>query len=219
MELSGAERGRGAKVGGAIAVALGLGAAGPGWGWTPTDFFSACAEDCAFSVFGGNYVDNSLGQVIVTKPQPPMTWDYDTGDHFVGATFSRRTRLYWGHVTFEPEIGVGQRFGRQDETEVWAALFLRYRGFPWDKYLVTTIAASTGLNWASGVSDVEKARARDGAGSQLMHYFAPEVTFALPSAPGSELFFRMHHRSGVFGLVSDAWGGAQYGSIGIRIWF
>ena len=27
----------------------------------------------------------------------------------------------------------------------------------------------------------------------------------------------MHHRSGVFGLVSDAWGGAQYATVGLRV--
>ena len=52
-----------------------------------------------------------------------------------------------------------------------------------------------------------------------MHFFSPEVTFALPSHPGTELVFRMHHRSGVFGLVSDAWGGAQYATVGLRIRF
>ena len=52
-----------------------------------------------------------------------------------------------------------------------------------------------------------------------MHFFSPEVTFALPSRPEVELLFRMHHRSGVFGVVSDAWGGAQYGAIGLRVRF
>jgi hypothetical protein len=204
---------------GAVALFLASSMASPVRAWSPSDFFSPCENDCAFSVFGGDYVENSLGQVIVTKPQPPLTWDYHTDDHIIATAFSRRTRLYWGHVDFEPEIGIGQRFGQQNETEVWAALFFRYHGFPWDKYVITTIAASTGLNWASDVSEVEQERAHDGEGSQLMHYFAPEVTFALPSAPNSQLFLRMHHRSGVFGLVSDAWGGAQYGTIGVRIWF
>ena len=203
---------------GVLLVAM-LALASPALAWTPTDFFSACADDCALSVFTGNYVENSLGQVLIGKPQPPTSWTYRTNDKLVGVAFSRRTREFWGHVTFEPEIGIGQRFGRQDETEFWAALFFRYHGFPWDKYLITTVAASTGFNWATGISAVEKDRADDGEGSQFMHYFAPEITFAAPSAPNTQLFFRMHHRSGVFGLVSDAHGGAQYGSVGLRIWF
>ena len=40
--------------------------------------------------------------------------------------------------------------------------------------MLTTFALSTGLNWASEVTEVEQERAHDGKGSQLMHYFAPE---------------------------------------------
>lgn len=189
--------------------------------WSPEQLIAPCENDCAFTIYSGRYVQNSLGQVMVTSPQPPLTWEYNNSDRLIATAFSRTTggRILWGHVSMEPEIGIGQRYGRQDETEVWAALFFRYHGFPWDKYLVTTVAASTGLNWASDVSEVEQARARDGQGSQLMHFFAPEITLAYPSVPNVQLVLRMHHRSGVFGLVSDAWGGAQYGSVGLRIWF
>ena len=43
----------------------------------------------------------------------------------------------------EPEVGIGQRFGQQSATELWGALFLRYHGFPWDKWIVTTLAWRT----------------------------------------------------------------------------
>ena len=85
--------------------------------------------------------------------------------------------------------------------------------------LVTTVAISTGLNYATGISEMEQERASDGEGSRLMHFFSPEITFALPRRPEVELLFRFHHRSGVFGLVSDAWGGAQYGTVGLRVRF
>ena len=68
-------------------------------------------------------------------------------------------------------------------------------------------------------AEIEQDRAKDGEGSQVMHYFAPEITLALPQAPDIELMFRFHHRSGVFGVVSDAFGGAQYGTVGLRVRF
>ena len=190
-----------------------------GRAWSPMSLFAPCAGDCRVAIFGGNYVENSMGEVLVTSPEPPFSWEYIGGDHFIGTSISRRTATLWNHVDVEPEIGMGQRFGRQDETEVWVALYGRYHGFPWDDYVVTSVALSTGLNWASDVSDVEQERAKDGEGSQVMHYFAPEITFALPSDPNIQLLFRFHHRSGVFGLVSDAFGGAQYGTVGFRIRF
>ena len=70
--------------------------------------------------------------------------------------------------TVEAEVGLGKRFGRQSETEVWGAAYLRYQGFPWDRFLVTSVAVSTGLNYASDISDVERNRARDDTGDRLM---------------------------------------------------
>ena len=184
--------------------------------WFP--WTGPCAGNCATAIYGGWYVDNSMGQVLVTAPETPFTWDYE-GDYLVATTLSRRIARLWSHVDVEPEIGLGQRWGEQSATEVWGAVFFRYRGFPWDTVLVTSAAVSTGFNWASEITEKERGRARDDQGAQLMHFFSPEIAFALPQAPQYELLFRFHHRSGIFGLVSDAWGGAQYGTIGLRVRF
>lgn len=188
----------------------------PAGAWSPYELFAPCTGDCGVAIYGGRYVEDSLVDILF-DPIPPTDWDY-RDDRLIATTVSREVGQVW-RLHLEPEVGIGQRYGEQDETEFWAALYVRYRGFPWDGFVTTSIALSTGLNWATGVSEVEQDRARDGEGSRLMHYFAPEVTFALPSHPDVELLFRVHHRSGVFGLVSDAWGGAQYGTVGFRVRF
>jgi hypothetical protein len=203
-----------ARLGAAAALAL---VAGPAGAW---ELFAPCRGDCGVAVYAGTYVEDSMSEVLVTSPSPPVAWDYAGGDHIVAAALSRRAADLWpGRLTLEPEVGVGRRFGRQDATEAWGALFVRYRGFPWDGRLVTTAAVSTGLNWASSVTGVETDRADGEEGSRWMHFFAPEITFALPSRPEVELLLRFHHRSGVFGLVSDARGGAQYATVGLRFRF
>ncbi len=186
-------------------------------GWTPEALLSPCTGDCSVVVLAGSYVETGMGD-IVTSLSLPNRWDIRREDKLVGMALARRAGRLW-HFDLEPEIGLARRSGLQDETEVWGAVFARYRGFSWDDRLLTTVAVSTGLNWASDISHVERARAHDGHGSRLMHYFAPEITIALPSAPARELVFRFHHRSGVFGLVSDAIGGAQYATVGLRIHF
>jgi hypothetical protein len=192
-------------------------AADPAAAWTPPALFAPCRGDCGVAVYWGPYVNDSLSG-LVTQPRPPTAWDY-SDDYLVATAVSREWVQFGRHLHLEPEVGLGQRYGEQNQTEGWVALFLRYRGFPWDRVLTTSVAVSTGLNYASGVSEVEQERARDGEGSRLMHFFSPEVTFALPSRPDLELLFRFHHRSGVFGLVSDAWGGAQYATVGLRVRF
>jgi hypothetical protein len=206
------------RCGALLAVALGL-AADPAVAWEPSALLAPCRGDCAVAVYAGPYVEDSMGEVLVVSPSPPVNWTYEPDDRLVATAFSRRAAEFGRHFTLEPEIGIGQRFGRQSATEVWGALFLRYHGFPWNGIVLTTAAVSTGLNWASSVTEIEEERARDGEGSRVMHFFAPEITFALPSRPDVELLLRFHHRSGVFGLVSDAWGGAQYATLGLRVHF
>ena len=205
------------RLGRAAALAL-CAACGPAAAWSPRALFAPCAGDCAVAVYGGNYVEDSMIDVLLNEPELPPTWDYKD-DHIAAVAVSRDAATLLGRLHLEPELGVARRFGAQHATELWGALFLRYRGFPWDGLVTTTVAVSTGLNWASGITDVERDRARDGEGARWMHFFSPEVTFALPSRPRTELLFRFHHRSGAYGLLNDAHGGAQYGTVGLRLRF
>ena len=189
--------------------------------WSPSSLFAPCEGTCATSLFAGTYVEDSLAKILVTNPKLPTSWDYQTDDHLIATAVSREAGWLWDkRISLEPEVGIGQRFGRQSATELWGALFVRYHGFPWDHSLVTTVAISTGLNWANTRTAEERDRNQnDGQGSNLLHYLAPEVTFALPSRPDTELMFRLHHRSGIFGLINGAHGGSQYATVGVRVRF
>ena len=46
-----------------------------------------------------------------------------------------------------------------------------------------------------------------------------ELTLGLPSLPQWSASFRIHHRSGAYGLISDAEGGSHYGTVGLRLRF
>lgn len=210
------------RLSGWLAVAVGaLLGASPGIcrGGEPGGLFGPCDGACGVVIYAGGYVEDSLGDDIILSPSLPTSWEYAADDRLIAGAVSREVAHFWRHWALEPEVGLARRFGRQSATEVWGALFFRYSRFPWDRYVVTTAALSTGLNWASEVTEVEASRAQDGEGDRLMHFFSPEVTFAAPARPDLELVFRFHHRSGVFGLVSDAWGGAQYATVGLRIRF
>src|SRR5450759_3222178 len=55
--------------------------------------------------------------------------------------------------------------------------------------------------------------------SHLLHYFSPEITFALPEFKQHELLIRYHHRSGVFGTFNGVWGGSNVIALGYRYRF
>jgi hypothetical protein len=153
---------------------------------------------------------------------PPWQYRYGSSGLF-GAALSRRVLTIANVIDIEPEIGLGQRFGDMHEEEGWVALYVRWTAFPWNDYVRTTVAASTGLNYASDVNAYEReAAGKDSNGSRLLHFLSPEVTFALPSHPNFEFLVRLHHRSGgrdVIGpteLFHGANGGVQYLSAGLR---
>lgn len=189
-----------------------------GGAWSPRELVAPCAGDCAVAIYTGRYVEDSMNDVLLVDPKPPTSWTYDD-DRIVALAVSREAGSFAGHLFLEPELGIAQRFGAQDEIELWGALFFRYRGFPWDRWVTTSVALSTGWNYATGVSESEKDRNQNDEGSRWLHFFSPEVTFALPQRPDMELMFRFHHRSGIFGLINGAQGGSQYGTVGIRVRF
>lgn len=122
------------------------------------------------------------------------------------------------HFSIDLETGAAYRFGDETMGEFWGAIFLRYDGFPWNDTIYTTIAANTGVSYITETSEFERDRS-DGQTSQLLHYLAPEITFADPENKDVEFLIKYHHRSGVFGLFDDVTGGSTFVSAGIRVRF
>lgn len=198
---------------------------------------SSCDGTCAFTVFTGRQttigMPAAFGIADFTNDEygfvdrvPFRDWPWsDSG--MVGFAASRQIASF-GHgdigdiVALEAEVGVAQRYGSQTQLEVWGAFYLRWKQFPWNRVVKTTVAISTGLNWASGISAHEVRSSQNGEGSQLLHYLSPEITFALPKYPDQELVFRFHHRSGggdMFGpnsIFNNTRGGSNYVNVGLR---
>jgi len=192
-------------------------------------FFSPiaqCRSDCAFSLYAGRFLDTAMKEVFgVDGFTPPHDWRWGSSS-FVAATVGRPVLRYGDLFAVEVEIGAGKRFGALKSPEVWGALYFRWTKFPWNHIVRTSVAVSTGLNYAPGRDAIETARMQNGGqGSRLMHFLSPEITFGLPHRPDVDVFFRLHHRSGgrdVFGPVSlfnGAGGGTQYNAIGVRARF
>ena len=184
-----------------------------------------CKGKCAAAIYGGPYLLTPLGNVDGARGfVPPWKYKYDDSA-FVGGTLSQVFVEFKQFAQIEGEVGVGRRFGILHETEVWAALYFRWKWFPWNEFITTTLAVSTGVNYASGLPQYEVDMSGVGYGSRLLHYFSPEITFALPSRPDWQFLTRVHHRSGgehYWGytpLFKGVDGGTQYLVFGIRHWF
>jgi hypothetical protein len=77
-----------------------------------------------------------------------------------------------------------------------------------------------GLSYATDIPSIEiDPTDPNGDYKNLLHYMAIEATFALPQHKDWHLVYRLHHRSGVFGLMGGENEGNTAVQIGIRHYF
>jgi hypothetical protein len=185
--------------------------------WAKGDSF--CDNTCAVTFSAGKFLKTEMVQVFGTTDEFIPIWDCTCeGSGIVTGAFTRKIGDFGQYVGIDAEAGIGKRFGATKEIELWGATYYRWKWFPWNDYVRTTIGVSTGFNWASGIPEKERIRAINKVGRQFLHYFSPEITFALPSKPEWELHVRIHHCSGWF-FYRDIGGGAQFLTLGVRKYF
>jgi hypothetical protein len=105
-----------------------------------------------------------------------------------------------------------------DILELDLYFMLRWRNFPWNRFVATTFAIGEGISWASQVPSVEKID-DDNDSRKLLNYLVFEATFALPSHPDLQLVYRLNHRSGAYGLFDDSDFGSNVLGLGLRYHF
>lgn len=156
------------------------------------------------TLYGGVLSSRDLGRL-------PRKWEnaYDLG---LGAT----RIIYDNNKNFSLEADgtLLQHFGQQSHQEVTAGLALRWHDFPWDDTVDTSFAIGDGLSWASQVPEFEN-RNRDRS-TQLLNYLFFEFAFSRPQHPGTQLVFRLHHRSGIYGTFDGVRGGSNVYNLGLR---
>ena len=162
----------------------------------------------AATIYGGVVSKERMTTLLYKQHQATL----ETDTAFAGGSISRRIGQLGKGFTFELEAGSGYRFSNEDAGEIWGALFARYDRFPWSDTVYTTIAISTGLNYATRVSEIEY----DDNNSKLLHYLAPEITVASPNHKNLEGVLRLHHRSGVFGVFNGVRSGTNVVTLGLR---
>jgi len=196
----------------------------PDWSLKLFNPVNSCEGDCYFSFYAGRYLKSEMTNAFgVQKFEPPNRWRYgDSG--IVTATVGRPLYAFGKFIRAEVEFGVGKRFGDLTALEGWGAIYFRWLWFPWNDWVRTSIASSTGFSYTPTIDYIERIRNNnDGRGSRLLHFLSPEITFGLPQKPEIDIFLRYHHRSGgrnyVMGksaIFNSAGGGAQYFVAGVR---
>lgn len=163
------------------------------------------------SVYAGRYSNNSLPEEIALL-KPVDIEDATMVSAAYSEVLGARREPYW----WEGEVNAVQWFRDQDHFELNGLVTWRWHRFPWDDVLDTSFAFGNGLSWASSIPDLEDRFQAPEGSTRLLWHIAAEFEFGLPGTDRWSTFFRVHHRSGVFGTFDGVEGGSNVLALGLR---
>ena len=163
----------------------------------------------AIAIFGGLLTNNHWEDAFA-----PWTLDFSDST-LVGLAASHGIGRFDHRLGFEIEGQVVRHFGDQDHWEINLPVIGRWELFPWDEVVDTSLAFGIGPSYASEKPKVEVAN--DGDSRRLLVYWMMEIEVGPPDKSWSAIF-RLHHRSGAFGLFAEE-GGSNAMVIGLRHMF
>ncbi len=164
------------------------------------------------SVYGGRFSDNAFLEILAFQTEIKDSSIYVL-------SFGKELGRLGDKLAYEVEGQVAFHDGMQDHEELNAVFALRWLPLPWDRYVDTSIAFANGLSYATEKPPLEKMEQDDGKASNLLYYLYAEVAFEPLKDVPWELFVRVHHRSGVFGLINGIDSGSNFLGLGVRYYF
>ena len=174
---------------------------------------SIAENEYFFSLYGGQASDTEFLAIIRGV--------VDFKDYYLvaGALGKKLTDIN-DKVEVEVEGQIVKHIKGQYHWEFNPVLTLRWHPFPWDHKVDTSFAWGNGLSFATEDPKFEVEESiDDNRTSQVLYYFMVELEFAHPDVHNWSVFSRIHHRSGVFGLIDDIVGGSNYVTFGLRYQF
>ncbi len=117
-----------------------------------------------------------------------------------------------------------QNSGSHFHWETNLALVGRWHKFPWNRYLQTSFSLGDGISYAAKLPPYEVDPHGQLHGEQhaevhtkrVLNYLLIELSVTRPEIAPWSVFFRIHHRSGVFGLIDDVDLGSDFVCLGVR---
>ena len=168
------------------------------------------ASERYLTVYGGKYSDDNLGELLANEA---IKFENST---FAALAVGKRISEPLPSYQWEVEGQVGKHFREQSHWEFNIAAIVRWKRFPWNDFLRTSVAIGDGLSYATEVPPLElKSHTNTGA-TRLLNYLVIEMTVSPPQVKHWSIVGRIHHRSGIFGLFNNVSGGSNVLVLGIK---
>lgn len=189
----------------------------------PADF----SARWAYMFYYGKMSHGSVAQSLYFKPKFDV--DYGRADQYsLEVAYSVGKENFLKKI-FQPitlvsniELVANASFiNDQIEGTIWQFnpyIMGHWRNFPWDRFITTTFGLGEGISWSTKVPSKETIDIVPQDVRKVLNLMIFEVTFALPQHPNLQLVYRVHHRSGVFGLYSPSLVASNVMGFGLRYW-
>ena len=169
------------------------------------------SDDFAATVYGGRMTDGVFEDTLTGQA------DFIDAYVMVGALSWTFSRSFEDALSFELEGQIGKWFGDQDNFEFNFPVVIRWSKFPWNNYVSTSLAYGLGPSYATEKPAAETEL--EGSTRKFLVYWFAEIAFGPPHSNWAGVF-RIHHRSGAFGLIADRHeGGSNTLAIGLKYRF
>jgi len=149
----------------------------------------------ALNLYWGRMTTNPWEEVLI----PGDVHFYPSS--LIALTLARTIGTTGKLLSYEAEGQVVRHYGRQDHWEFNGLGVVRWEPFWWDRLLDTSLAFGLGASYGTRRPAVELAKS--GETERLLAYWMLELALAQPDRPQLALIFRLHHRSGAYGLFAD----------------
>lgn len=158
-------------------------------------------RDWAVTLYTTWLSEDALGDMLVFNAE------LESGYRLWALALSKRFASLNEHLDLEIEGQVAKHTVGQDHWEFNGLGVARWRTFPWDRHLDTSLAVGLGVSYATETPPFEVER--KGTSGNTMAYILVELAFGLPSMPQWEVVARIHHRSAAYGLFNSGQKGAS----------
>jgi len=166
----------------------------------------------AVSAYVGRYTSDTLLQIVTET----FELNFNDRDYVGVVAVSRVLKNPTASRSWELEAQLGKHFKGQGHAEINLAVFHRWRQFPWNRGVRTTMAIGSGLSYASREPPLEAVNPSNDGTTRLQFYLGFDVTMAPPAWERFSFLLRIHHRSTVVGLFGGVDSGSNYISLGGR---
>jgi len=155
----------------------------------------------ALTLYGAFQSSENIGWTLL----PPT--DLEAGHGLIAGALSRRMMTILDRADVELEGQLVKHFG-SGTGEINFTSIGRWIRFPWNDKLPTTIALGLGLSYATDIPAYELITHGNETG-KFLTYVLFEGTLSHPNMRHWEFVYRIHHRSGFFGLFGGVTGASN----------